>query len=46
MAKTIFIHKNHEDVMQLPTGHSGVPQLDVGPTKHIKHHRMRLNRQR
>jgi len=25
MAKTIFIHKKHEDVMQLPTDHSEVP---------------------
>jgi len=35
MAKTIFMHKNHEDAVQLSTDHSGVPQLHVGPTKHI-----------
>jgi len=23
-AKTLFTHKNHEDVIQLPTGHNGV----------------------
>jgi len=33
MAKTILFHKNHEDVMQLPTNHSGAPQLCVDPIK-------------
>jgi len=41
MAKTIFIHTNHEDVMQLSTDNSGVPLLGVGPTKY-KEHRMSL----
>jgi len=30
-----FIHTNHEDVIQLPMDHNGVPQLHVCPTKHI-----------
>jgi len=34
MAKTTFIHKNHENVTQLPLDHSGAPQLREGPTKH------------
>jgi len=29
MAKALFIHKNHEDVVQSPTKYSGVPQLHV-----------------
>jgi len=45
MTKTIFIHKNHADAMQLPMNHSGLLQLRESPTKH-KHHRMRLNKQR
>jgi len=36
MAKTIFTHRNHEDVIQLSMNHSGVPQLHVGPTERIE----------
>jgi len=34
-AKIMFIHKNHEDVIQLSTDHNGVPQLHACLTKHI-----------
>jgi len=34
-AKTVFIHKNHEDVIHLPTEHNGVPPFHVCPTRHI-----------
>jgi len=34
-AKTVFIHKNHEDVIQLPTDNNGVTLLYVRPTRDI-----------
>jgi len=33
---TMFIHTNHEEIIQLPIDHNhGVPQLQICPTRHI-----------
>jgi len=31
----MFIHTNHEEVIELPTDHDGIPSLHVCHTRHI-----------
>jgi len=36
--KTMFIHKNHKEVIQLPMDYNRVPQLHLCPTGHMTQH--------